>query len=261
MGVINLTPDSFSGDGLDGSVARAVELARNMVVDGADLLDVGGESTRPNAQRVSIEEEIRRVVPAIRAIVEEVGVPVSVDTRRAVVAEAALSAGAHLVNDVDGLQRDAHMAPVIASFGATVIAMHSPGPSWEVPWPATFGDIISEISAFLNASIQLAADAGIPRNRLVVDPGFGFGKNLEHNLTILRRLGEFRALGQPVMLGASRKSTIGRILSAEVEDRVEGSLAALSLAIAEGVDIVRVHDVRASVKAARVADAIVRTTS
>lgn len=259
MGIINLTPDSFSGDGLDGSVERAVALARSMVDEGADLLDVGGESTRPNAQRISPEEEIRRVVPAIRAIVAEVAVPISVDTRRAVVAEAALSGGAHLVNDVDGLQRDSRMAPVVASFGAAVIVMHSPGPSWEVPWPSTFGDVISEISAFLDASIQLGLGAGIPLDRIVVDPGFGFGKNFVDNLTILRRLGEFRSLGRPVMIGTSRKSTIGRILSADAADRLEGSLATVSLAVAEGVDLVRVHDVRASVRVARVADAIVRT--
>jgi dihydropteroate synthase len=261
MGIINLTPDSFSGDGVDGSVERAVRLARCMVDEGADLLDLGGESTRPNAQRVSPDEEIRRVIPAIRAIISEVGVPISVDTRRAVVAEAALSAGAHLINDVDGLQRDPLMAPVIASFGAAVIAMHSPGPSWEVPWPATFGDVISEINAFLDASLHLAIGAGIARDRIVVDPGFGFGKNVADNLTILRRLGEFRQLGLPVLVGTSRKSTIGRILSTDVDDRLEGSLATVPLAIAEGVDFVRVHDVRASVRVARIADAIVRLGS
>lgn len=258
MGIINLTPDSFSGDGLAGSVERAVNLARSMVDEGADVLDVGGESTGPSAQRISADEEIRRIIPTVQRIVAEIDVPISVDTRRAVVAEAALDAGAHLVNDVDGLQRDPRMAHVIASYGAAVIAMHSPGPSWEVPWPVEFGDVISEIKAFLDASIQLAAGAGIPLNRIVVDPGFGFGKNVADNLTILRRLGEFRELNQPILLGTSRKSTIGRILAADTDNRLEGSLATISLAIVEGVDFVRVHDVRASVRAARVADAIVR---
>jgi dihydropteroate synthase len=258
MGIINLTPDSFSGDGLAGSVERAVDLARAMVADGADLLDIGGESTRPDATRISVEEEIRRVVSPIQEIARAVDVPLSIDTRRAAVAEAALTAGAHLVNDVDGLQRDPRMAPTIAAFGAAAIAMHSPGPSWEVPWPATFGDVVAEISSFLNASIQLAVGVGIPMDRIVIDPGFGFGKNLDDNLTILRRLGEFRELGQPVLIGTSRKSTIGRILGADRDNRLEGSLATVALAVAAGVDIVRVHDVRASARAARVADAIVR---
>src|SRR5579859_1713409 len=258
MGIINVTPDSFSGDGLGRSVDRAVGLARRMVDEGADLLDVGGESTRPGAQPIPEVEEIHRVVPAIRAIVAAVRVPVAVDTRKAAVARAALEAGAHLVNDVDGLQRDPEMAPVIASFGAAAIVMHSPGPAWQVPWPATYGDIVAEVRSFLDASIQLGIRAGILCERIIVDPGFGFGKSVADNLTILRRLGNFRSLGQPIMIGTSRKSTIGRLLNADVADRLEGSLATLPLAIAEGVDIVRVHDVLASARVVRVADAIVR---
>ena len=258
MGIINVTPDSFSGDGLYGSVEKAVELARRMVDDGADLLDVGGESTRPGAQPVTIEEEINRVVSSIQAIVAAVMVPVSVDTRRAAVARAALEVGAHLVNDVDGLQRDPDMGHVISSFGAAAIVMHSPGPAWEVPWPASYGDVVSEVRAFLDKSIQLGLRAGIPRERIIVDPGFGFGKSVDDNLTVLRHLGEFRSLGQPLLIGTSRKSTIGKLLNADVGDRLEGSLATLPLAIAEGVDIVRVHDVLASARVVRVADAVVR---
>jgi dihydropteroate synthase len=232
-----------------------------MVADGADLVDVGGESTRPTAQSVSPEEEIRRVVPTIRSIVAAVDVPVSVDTRRSTVAEAALEAGAHMVNDVDGLQRDERMASVIASFGAAAIAMHSPGPSWEVPWPATYADVVADVLFFLQASIDIGIRAGIPRDRIVVDPGFGFGKRAADNLTLLRRLGDFRSLQQPVLIGTSRKSTIGQILNADASDRLEGSLATVPLAVAEGVDIVRVHDVRASARVARVADAVIRVAS
>jgi dihydropteroate synthase len=258
MGIINVTPDSFSGDGLDGSVERAVALAHRMVADGADLVDVGGESTRPTAQSVSPEEEIRRVVPTIRSIVAAVDVPVSIDTRRSVVAEAALLAGAHLVNDVDGLQRDERMASVIAAFGAAAIAMHSPGPSWEVAWPATYADVVADVLSFLETSVEVGIRAGIPRDRIVIDPGFGFGKRHADNLSLLRHLGEFRSLQQPVLVGTSRKSTIGHILNADVTDRLEGSLATVPLAVAEGVDIVRVHDVRASSRVARVADAVIR---
>jgi dihydropteroate synthase len=260
MGIINVTPDSFAGDGVGGDLDRALDLARQMVQEGADLLDIGGESTRPTAKPITADEEIIRTEPIIRAIVDSVSVPVSIDTRRSVVAEAALQAGAHLVNDVGGLQRDSRMAGVVAAFGASVIAMHSPGPAWEVPWPATYGDIIADVLAFLERSVKIGVMAGIPRDQIAIDPGFGFGKSVEDNLKLIRRLSDFRAIGQPVLLGTSRKSTLGRILNAEVTDRLEGSLATLPLAIAQGVDIVRVHDVGQSVRVVRVADAVVRAS-
>jgi dihydropteroate synthase len=258
MGIVNVTPDSFSGDGIGQQVGVAVDLARQMVAQGADVLDVGGESTRPGARPVDAAEEIDRVVPAIAAIVAAVPVPVSVDTRKAVVAEAALRAGAHLVNDVAGLQRDVGMAEVVASFGAAVVAMHSPGEPWEVTWPTRYDDVVVDVRRYLARSIERAMAAGIPRDQIVVDPGFGFGKDLGDNLTLLRRLAEFRELGCPVLLGTSRKSAIGRVLGLPVEDRLEGSLATIPLAIAQGVDLVRVHDVAASVRVARMADAVVR---
>jgi dihydropteroate synthase len=258
MGIVNVTPDSFSGDGVGGRVDAAVALARQMVADGADLIDVGGESTRPGARPVEESEEIGRVVPTVEAIAATVPVPVSVDTRKPGVADAALRAGAHLVNDVAGLQRDPAMAAVVAAHRAAIILMHSPGEPWDVPWPARYGDVVGEVSRYLEASLRLARGAGIGPDQIVVDPGFGFGKGATDNLEILRRLGEFRALGQPVLIGTSRKSTIGRILGLPVEDRLEGSLATLPLAIAEGVDVVRVHDVRPSVRVARLADAVIR---
>jgi dihydropteroate synthase len=258
MGIVNATPDSFSGDGLAGRTDLAVALGRRMVDEGADLLDVGGESTRPGATSVEASEEIDRVAPIIAALATKVAVPISVDTRRSRVAEAALRVGAHVVNDVAGLQRDPAMADVTAAFGAAVVAMHSPGEPWEIPWPARYADVVDDVKRFLDTSRNIAIKAGIGVDQIVLDPGFGFGKGLEDNLAILRRLGEFRALGHPLLIGTSRKSTIGRILGLPVDDRLEGSLATIPLAIAQGVDIVRVHDVRPSVRVARVADAIVR---
>jgi dihydropteroate synthase len=258
MGIVNVTPDSFSGDGLAGRSDLAVALGRRMVEEGADLLDVGGESTRPAATPVDESEEIDRVAPVIAALAAQVVVPVSVDTRRPRVAEAALRFGAHIVNDVAGLQRSSGMAEVAAAFGAAVVAMHSPGEPWETPWPAPYVDVVEDVRRYLEDSRNIALRAGIGVDQIILDPGFGFGKGVEDNLKILRRLGEFRMLGQPLLIGTSRKSTIGRILGLPVDDRLEGSLATIPLVIAQGVDIVRVHDVRSSVRVVRVADAIVR---
>ena len=261
MGIVNVTPDSFSGDGVGRQVDAAVRLARHMVAQGADLLDVGGESTRPGARPVDVAEEIVRVVPAVTAIAAALPVPISVDTRKPSVAEAALRAGAHLVNDVTGLRRDEGMADVVARFGAGLILMHSPGEPWEVTWPAHYDDVVAEVRDYLAHSIERAVAAGIARDRIVVDPGFGFGKSLGDNLALLRHLAEFRDLSCPVLLGTSRKSTIGRVLGLPVEERLEGSLATIALAVAQGVDVVRVHDVQASVRVARMADAVVRGES
>lgn len=258
MGIVNVTPDSFSGDGLDGQIDAAIAQAQQMVADGADIIDIGGESTRPGAVPVTAEEERHRVVPVIAHLRSTVSVPLSIDTRKPEVAVAALDAGAHIVNDVTGLLRSAPMAEVVAEAGAAVIAMHSPGEPWDITWPAHYEDVISEVKSSLEQSIAIAAAAGVADDQIVIDPGFGFGKGLQDNLTILRRVGEFRSLGVPVLLGTSRKSTIGRILGLPVEDRLEGSLATIPLAIVQGVDILRVHDVRSSVRVARMADAVVR---
>jgi dihydropteroate synthase len=251
MGVLNVTPDSFSGDGLGTDVEAAVAQARRFVEEGADLLDVGGESTRPGFQPIPPEEEIRRVVPVIQRLVAEVDVPVSIDTYKAVVARAGLEAGAHMVNDIWGFRHDPEMAPLVAEFGVPAVVMHNQR-------GREFRDVLGDIRAGLEASVGIAGEAGVPAERLVADPGFGFGWTEVQNLEMLRRLGELRELGLPILVGASRKSTIGAVLGLPVEERLMGTAAATALAVASGADIVRVHDVREMVQVCRVADAVVR---
>lgn len=272
MGIVNVTPDSFSGDGLlaaarkgagrrtgTGGVGAAVEAAvaqaRRMVEEGADILDVGGESTRPGHETVPEAEETARVVPVIAAIHAALpGVPVSIDSSKPGVAEAALDAGASLLNDVWGASTDDAMARLAARRGVPMVVMHNRA-------APEYGDFAAELVDDLGAAIARAVAAGVPCENLIVDPGFGFGKTPEHNVMAMALLPRLRALGQPVLLGTSRKSTIGRILGGlPPEERLEGTLATTALGIAAGVDIIRVHDVRANVRAARVADAIVRGT-
>ena len=254
MGVINLSFDSFSGDGVE-SVDEAVRRARAMVEHGADIIDVGGESTRPGFQPVSVEAECNLVVPVIGRLVEELTIPVSVDTSKVEVAQAALEAGASIVNDVNGLRGDSEraksVASVVADQGAAVVAMHNQR-------DRPHRDVIGDIRAGLRESLAIAEAAGIAPERVIVDPGFGFGWRIEQNLEMLRRLAELRDLGQPLLVGTSRKSTIGDVLGLPVEDRLEGTAATVALAIANGADIVRVHDVKEMVRAARMSDAIVR---
>jgi dihydropteroate synthase len=261
MGIVNVTPDSFSGDGLLASVAgehgalveAAVIQARRMVEDGADILDIGGESTRPGHAAVAEDEEMARVVPVIAAIHAALpDAPISVDTSKPGVAAAALDAGAALLNDVWGVARDVDMARLAAARGVPLVLMHNRA-------EALYADFLAELVADLRAALDRAIAAGVPPANLIVDPGFGFGKTPDQNLEALRELARLRVLGRPVLLGTSRKSTIGRILGgAPPEERLEGTLATTALGIAFGADIVRVHDVRANVLAARVADAVVR---
>jgi dihydropteroate synthase len=263
MGILNLTPDSFSGDGLGANDEVDVELAISraiaMVADGVDMIDIGGESTRPGSDDVAPEQEIRRVVTTIERLSVAVRVPISIDTRKARVAVAAMEAGAHVINDITGLRGDPEMAEVAARYGAPVVVMHIKGEPRTMQHRPAYRDLIGEISDYLSESVDIAVRAGIPRDQVVIDPGIGFGKLMEHNLEILRRLGEFAPLGQPVLVGASRKAFIGRILDdAPPNDRTEGTIATTVLAIAGGADIVRVHDVRANARAARVADAVIR---
>jgi dihydropteroate synthase len=261
MGIVNVTPDSFSGDGLLSTVAgrggaaveAAVIQARRMADEGADIIDVGGESTRPGHAPVAAAEEVARVVPVIAAIHAALPqVPISVDTTKAEVAGAALDAGAVLLNDVWGVAQDDAMARLAGERHVPLIVMHNR----EV---AQYADFVAELLADLRAALDRAQKVGVPRQNLIVDPGFGFGKTPEHNLEVMRHLGELRALGFPVLLGTSRKSTLGRVLGgAPPEERLEATLATTALGIAAGVDIVRVHDVLANVRAARMSDAIVR---
>ncbi len=255
MGILNVTPDSFSDGGRYHTVERAVERAREMVAQGADLIDVGGESTRPGAEPVAAAEELARVAPVIRALAVAVPVPISIDTYKAEVARAAVAAGAGLVNDVRGLQGVPDMAAAVAELGVPVVVMH--GMREHVAGqPPNYGDLMAEIKDFLRRSLALAEAAGIPGERVIVDPGFGFGKTAEHNLEVMARLGELHELGRPILLGPSRKSTIGKVLDLPVDQRVEGTAALVALAVAQGVDIVRVHDVREMSRVARMADAV-----
>ncbi len=262
MGVLNVTPDSFSGDGLltgPGWLDRVVEVGRQMVADGADLLDVGGESTRPGADPVPLGEELRRVVPAVEALRQAVDVPLSVDTTKAEVARQALRAGADLVNDISALRFDPDMARVVADAGCGVVLMHMKGTPKDMQRDPHYRDVVAEVRDFLEERVRWAQRQGIPRERVVVDPGFGFGKRPEHNLELVRHLRTFRELGCPVLLGPSRKSTVGWLLGGlPPAERVEGTAAVVALAVAFGVDVVRVHDVRAMVRVVRVADALVR---
>ena len=259
MGILNMTPDSFSGDGLDLSVGAAVERARAMQAAGADILDVGGMSTRPGAKEIAEGEELRRVVPLIARLAREVDLPLSVDTYRAAVADAALVAGAVIVNDITGLGAEPALAGVVARRGAALVLMHIKGTPRTMQNDPQYADLMGEIIDYLRAACDRAVAAGVPPDRLWIDPGIGFGKTGDHNLEVLRRLGELRSLGLPVLVGTSRKGFLGRILGGRPPDeRVAATGATVAAAIAQGADIVRVHDVRPAVDVARVADAIMR---
>ena len=251
MGVINVSPESFSGDGL-ADTGAAVAQARRFVDEGADLLDVGGQSTRPDFDELSPEDEARRVVPVIERIVTELNVPVSVDTYKVAVARPALAAGAHLLNDTWGFRQQPALADLCVEFGVPAVVMHNQR-------GREHHDVIDDIRAGIEASVAIAERAGLPRERLIVDPGFGFGWSEEQNLELLWRLGELRDLGLPILIGTSRKSTIGAVLDgAPVERRLAGTAATVAIAVANGADIVRVHDVAEMRDVARVADAVVR---
>lgn len=257
MGILNVTPDSFSGDGVM-DVEAACAQARLLVAEGADIIDVGGESTRPGAQAVPLEEELGRVIPVVETLAREIDAPISVDTRKAGVARLALGAGAAMINDVSALRADSSMAEIAAEARIPVVLMHGYG----TPEPTRLdpnGDIVAAVQAFLHERIEVAVAAGILRELILIDPGFGFGKTVRQNLEILRRLGELRALGRPIVIGSSRKGTIGRVLGGlPVHDRVEGTAATVAVSIVHGADVVRVHDVRIMTRVARMTDAIVR---
>jgi dihydropteroate synthase len=257
VGILNVTPDSFSGDGLlahDDVVDRAVAQARQMVEEGADLLDVGGESTRPGHTAVDAAEEIERVVPVLRAVRAALpATPLSIDTTKPAVAEAALAAGADLLNDIWGTGAEPAMVELAADRHVPVLLMHNRA-------VARYDDVVAEVTADLGRAIERAVRLGVAEGDIVVDPGIGFGKTADHNVTLLRGLAALGSLGRPILLGTSRKSTLGRILDLPPDQRLEGTLATTALGIASGIDLVRVHDVQPNVRTARVADAIIRAT-
>lgn len=259
MGILNVTPDSFSEDGLFFDRDKAIDHALRLFAEGADIIDVGGESTRPGAAPVSTEEEKRRVIPVILELAKELTVPISIDTGKATVAEAAIDAGASIVNDVTALRGEKDMAEVCAAGGVGVVLMHMRGEPATMQNKPTYADLMGEIILFLRERIEAAVEAGIDIGKIFVDPGIGFGKTVDHNLDILRRLEEMKSLGRPVLVGTSRKSTIGKVLGdLDVSERLEGTAATVAIAVANGADMVRVHDVKAMFRAARLADAVYR---
>jgi len=254
MGVVNVTPDSFSDGGRYLDAGAAVRHGEELVGDGAAVLDVGGESTRPGAEPVGEAEELRRVEPVVAGLAG--AATVSIDTSKARVAQAAIEAGASIVNDVTALRGDPGMAPLCAERGVGVVLMHMPGNPRTMQDDPHYEDVVDDVMAFLTERVQAAIDAGVDEERIWVDPGIGFGKTVEHNLELLRRLGELRDLGRPLVVGTSRKSFIGRIDGSAVDDRAGGTIASSVLAAAEGADVLRVHDVAEMAQALRVAGAI-----
>ncbi|PSB25485.1 dihydropteroate synthase [Stenomitos frigidus] len=259
MGVLNVTPDSFSDGGLFNSLETAIAQARTLVAAGADILDIGGQSTRPNAVEISLDEELGRVLPIIQAMRQETDIPISIDTTRAAVAQASIAAGADIVNDISSATYDPEMLPIVAALGVPLVLMHIRGTPQTMQQLTDYDDVVDDILSFLQSRLEAAITAGIDRKRLMIDPGIGFAKTYNQNLEILRRLPELRALGYPLLVGASRKSFIGHLLNQpDPKERVWGTAAACCAAIVGGADLLRVHDVRELNDVCRVADAIFR---
>jgi len=248
MGIINVTPDSFSGDGLGTDLERAVAQGLRMVRDGADMLDVGGESTRPGHDPISAQEEIARTEKVVARLARETEVPISIDTYKLEVAEAGVAGGATILNDIWGLTRSPAIAELAAASRCAVVLMHNQDGTEYAH------DLMDEIKTFLRKAIDRALKAGVPRERVLIDPGIGFGKTAEQNWVVMRRLRELRELGQPILIGTSRKSFIGKLLDVPVDERMEGTAATVTAAVLRGADVVRVHDVLEMTRVARVAD-------
>ena len=258
MGILNVTPDSFSDGGRFLRLDDALRRAEEMVAEGADLIDIGGESSRPGSDPVALDEELDRVIPVVETLAGRVSVPLSVDTYKAEVARRALDAGAALVNDISAMRFDPAMKELIAERGVPVILMHMRGTPRDMQISPFYEDVIGEIGAFLRERIAEAVSAGIAQSSIVVDPGIGFGKRVADNLEIVRRLDAFHALGCPILLGPSRKSFIGKVLDVPSEERLEGTAAVVALSVLRGAHLIRVHDVRQMVRVARMVEAIER---
>jgi len=253
MGILNITTDSFSGDGVGNDMEAALARAKRLVAEGADLIDIGGESTRPDSRPVTAEEEISRVLPVIKMLSNKVDVPVSIDTYKSEVARLALKAGANMINDVWGLRQDPDLAHVAAEWGVPLIITANQR-------DMQYDNIMTAVVDSLIAGMNLALDAGVAWENIIIDPGIGFGKTLEGNLEVLRRLGELKSLGRPILLGTSRKSMIGLVLDLPTDERLEGTAATIALGIANGADIIRVHDVLQMKRVAKMTDAVIRGT-
>ena len=253
MGIINVSPDSFSGDGLD-SVDMALNRARKFVLEGVDIIDVGGESTRPGSDPISVDEELRRVIPVLERLAKEITLPLSIDTYKLEVASQALDADARIINDIWALKVEPRLAELAAKKGVPIILMSNQRDKPQ-------RNIVSAVLSDLKRSVDLALDTGVAWENIIVDPGIGFGKTLEQNLELVRRLDELKVLGRPILLGASRKSMIGLVLDSPSEQRIEGTAASIAIGISKGADIVRVHDVREMVRVCRMSDAIIRGQS
>ena len=259
MGIINVTPDSFSDGGKYANVEAAVMRAKQMVADGADIIDIGGESSRPGAEPITANEECRRVIPVVQALAEQFQIPISVDTYKAKVAREALSAGACVINDITALHGDPNMCKIVADAQAGVILMHMQGVPATMQKAPTYQNVVSEVHAWLTEVASQAVDRGIDSSRIMIDPGIGFGKTFDHNLEILRHLMQFRGIGYPMLVGVSRKKFIGRILDLPVHQREEGTAATVAWSIINGANVVRVHDVAKMKQVAQVIDTICRT--
>lgn len=259
MGILNVTPDSFSDGGVHFTGPSAVESGLRMVDNGADILDIGGESTRPGSEPVSLDEELRRVLPVIESLASKVNVPISIDTYKADVAGRAVDAGASIINDISGLRFDPEMSAVVSRCGVPVVIMHMKGNPKDMQQHPSYSALIPEILEFMRSRIAFAVQAGIPQDMIIIDPGIGFGKTFDHNLQILHNLGDFTSLGRPILVGPSRKAFIGKVLgNAPAAGRMEGTAAAVAISIMHGANLVRVHDVKEMAKVVKVADAIKR---
>jgi dihydropteroate synthase len=250
MGILNVTPDSFSDGGRYNTLEKAVAHARRLYEEGADIIDIGGESTRPGSTPVDLEEELNRVIPVVEAVARELDIPISVDTYKAEVARQAILAGAHLINDVWGAKKEPEIAVVAAQYRVPIVLMHN-------RTEAKYENLIEEMKQDLLESVKIAKEAGVSDEQIILDPGVGFAKTYQHNLTVMRHLDEFVALGYPVLLGTSRKSLIGNTLNLPPDDRVEGTAATVAFGITKGCHIVRVHDVKQMVRVCRMMDALV----
>ena len=256
MGVLNVTPDSFSDGGRYFDQDKAIAHGMRMVEEGADLIDVGGESTRPGSKPLALEEELKRIIPVIETLAGKVDVPISIDTYKSAVASRAIDVGAQIINDISGLHFDPAVAKVAAKQDTPLVLMHIRGTPETMQKEVHYPSLLSEILQSLRESIQKAESYGVDPDQIIIDPGIGFGKNLEHNLLIIKHLSEFRVLGKPILLGTSRKSFIGKILNAEVDQRLEGTLSTIAIGVLNGAHIIRCHDVLPARKVIAVADAI-----